>query len=201
MSIWMILRCRGARQRRARSDLRWGSSPISMTILRKHERQAARPPSSFLSPLLQLERFLGRRVYPDVDFLPRRQNDGHRFRMDRPDLFVQFGRRSAKMSLAVSPSFPDGGPARPDAGEEGQRPGLVEGEPNRRAGAVRQHLVLGKTRPRHHAAVLDSEPAWSGRASGMNRISTASTKIPAPVTPIWSSSSRLRTVILHGSVF
>src|SRR4030088_3055082 len=26
-------------------------SPVSITILRKHERQAARPPSSFLSPL------------------------------------------------------------------------------------------------------------------------------------------------------
>jgi hypothetical protein len=35
---------------------------------------------------LQLERFLGWRVHPDVDLLPRRQNDGHRLRVDRPDL-------------------------------------------------------------------------------------------------------------------
>jgi hypothetical protein len=28
--------------------------PIVITILRKHERQAARPPSSFLSPLVPL---------------------------------------------------------------------------------------------------------------------------------------------------
>src|SRR3984893_14530047 len=46
-----------------------------------------------------------------------------------------------------------------DAGKEGQWPGLVEGEPHRRTGAVRQHLLLGKTRPGHHAAVLDFEPA------------------------------------------
>jgi len=38
---------------------------------------------------LQLERFLGWRIHPDVDLLPRRQNDGHCFRVDSPDLVVR----------------------------------------------------------------------------------------------------------------
>jgi hypothetical protein len=89
----------------------------SITILRKHERQAARPPSSFLSPLatifkrivgkrpLELERFLGWRIHPDVDLLPRRQNDGDCFRVDSPDLVVRLGRQKREVSFVVSASF------------------------------------------------------------------------------------------------
>jgi hypothetical protein len=82
---------------------------------------------------LQLERFLGWRIHPDVDLLPRRQNDGHRVRVDRPDLLVRLGRQKREDVICgfAFLHFPDGGPARPDAGKEGQWPGLVEGEPNR----------------------------------------------------------------------
>jgi len=115
---------------------------------------------------LQLERLAGRRGHPEVDLLPRRENHGHRFRMVRANQLVRLGRQERKdviRRLALL-HFPDRGPARPDAGKEGQRPRLVEGEPNCRRGAVRQHLVLGKTRPGHHALVLDPDPAPSGDA-------------------------------------
>ena len=137
------------------------------------EHQPARSPPVFFVPPrddlqrivgqrpLQLERFPGRCIHPGVDFLPRRQNHGHRFRVDRPDLLVRFGRQKREdvdCCLAFL-HFSNRGPARPDSGKEGQWPGLVEGEPNRRTGAIRQDLILGKTRPGHHAAVLDPEPA------------------------------------------
>jgi len=111
-------------------------------------------------------RFLGWRIHPEVDLLPRRQNDGHSIQVDRPNLLVRFGcqEREDVVGRLASLYFPDGGPTRPDAGKEGQRPRLVEGEPNCRRGAVRQHLVLGKTRPGHHALVLDPDPAPSGDA-------------------------------------
>ena len=90
---------------------------------------AARPPSSFLSPLatifselsaLQLERFLGWRVHPNVDLLPRRQNDGHCLRMERPDLLVRSGRQKREDVICCFAflHFPNGGPARPDAGKK-----------------------------------------------------------------------------------
>jgi hypothetical protein len=45
---------------------------------------------------LQLERFLGWRIHPDVDLLPRRQNDGHCFRVDHPDLSIWLGCQKRK---------------------------------------------------------------------------------------------------------
>jgi hypothetical protein len=91
--------------------------PIAITILRKHEtsgREASLiyliPPRDNLGRIagkrpLQLERFLGWRIHPDVDLLPRRQNDGHRFRVDRRDLLFGSVVRNAKISFVVPPSF------------------------------------------------------------------------------------------------
>jgi AMP-binding enzyme len=62
---------------------------------------------------LQLDRFLGWRIHPGVDLLSRRQNDGHRFRVDRRDLLVRLGRQ--KICGFAFLHLPDGGPARPDA--------------------------------------------------------------------------------------
>jgi hypothetical protein len=69
--------------------------------------------------------------------------------------------RNPKMSFVVSPSltFLTDCPARADPGEAGERPGLIERESDRRLAAVRQRLVLAKTRERHDAAMLDAEPA------------------------------------------
>jgi hypothetical protein len=41
--------------------------------------------------------------------------------------------------------FPDGGPSRPDAGKEGQWPGLVEGEPKSGSTSFSEKLVQGTT--------------------------------------------------------
>jgi len=80
---------------------------------------------------LQLECCLGWRIHPDVDFLARRQNDGHRFRMDCPDLLIRFGRQKPEDIICCLAflDFPNRGPTRPDARKEGQWPGIVEGEP------------------------------------------------------------------------
>ena len=61
---------------------------------------------------LQLERFLDRRRHPDLDFLARRQDDGHRFRVIGADQLVRFGRQEGEDvngSLALL-QFPDRGP-------------------------------------------------------------------------------------------
>jgi hypothetical protein len=61
--------------------------PIAITIVRKHETSGREASLIFLIPSrdnlerivgkrpLQLERFLGWRIHPDVDLLLRRQND------------------------------------------------------------------------------------------------------------------------------
>ena len=68
--------------------------------------------------------------------------------------------RNPKRSARHRPflDLPHRGPGRPDAGEEGERPGLVEGEPDRRPRAVGQRLVLGEAGEGHEAAMLGSEP-------------------------------------------
>jgi hypothetical protein len=110
---------------------------------------------------LKLECILRGCSHPQIDFMARRQDHRHCFRMDRADLLVGFGgeepedviRRLAFLDL------PDGRPARPDPSEEGERPGLIEREPYRRLSAVRQCLVPTEAREWHHAAMLDTKPA------------------------------------------
>jgi hypothetical protein len=51
---------------------------------------------------------------------------------------------------------------------------------NRRTRAVRQHLILGKTRPGHHAAVLDSEPAPPMRRFDITDVSDTRIGVFAP---------------------
>src|ERR1700730_9559050 len=51
--------------------------------------------------------------------------------------------------------LPDGGPIRPDAGEAGERPGVVEREPDV---AALSFVELAEGVERHHATVLDAEP-------------------------------------------
>jgi len=74
----------------------------------------------------------------------RRQNDGHRFRVDRPDLLIRFGRQKREDIICCLAFlyFPDRRPTRPDARKEGQWPGIVEGEPNRRTRAVWQDFIF-----------------------------------------------------------
>src|ERR1700730_5347989 len=159
MSIWMILRCRvGSSETRLIGPTALRRRPVrSLSCASMNVRSRGLPhvisPCDNLERIvgkrsLQLERLLGWRIHPDVDLLPRRQNDGHCFRVDSPDLLVRLGRQKREDVICCFAflHFPDGGPARPDAGKEGQWPGLVEGEPNRRTEAS-------------GSAVLDSEPA------------------------------------------
>jgi hypothetical protein len=50
-------------------------------------------------------------------------------------------------------------PPRPDAGEKGERAAVVEREPYRRTGAIRQNLVLSEAGKGYDAATLDAEPS------------------------------------------
>ena len=64
--------------------------------------------------------------------------------MDRPDFLVRFGRQKREdivCGLAFL-YFPDRGPAGSDTRKKGQWPGIVEGEPNRRTGAVPYFLAF-----------------------------------------------------------
>src|ERR1700732_1950065 len=137
MSIWMILRCRAgsaATHLIVPTALRPRPSRPLSCASRTSGREASLifliPPRDNLERIvgkrpLQLERFLGWRIHPDVDLLPRRQNDGHRFRVESPDLLVRLGRQKREdvIGCLAFLRFPDGGPARPDARKEGQRPG------------------------------------------------------------------------------
>src|SRR3546814_1406582 len=55
--------------------------------------------------------------------------------------------------------LPDRRPCGPDSGEEGERPGLGQGEPHRRPRAVGHHLVFREARERPDAPALDAAPA------------------------------------------
>jgi hypothetical protein len=104
---------------------------------------------------------LRRCSHPKINLLARRQDHRHCFRMDRADLLVGFGGEKSENVIRCLAflDLPDGRPARPDPGEAGERPGLIEREPDRQLAAVRQRLVLARTRERHDAAILDAEPA------------------------------------------
>ena len=56
---------------------------------------------------------------------------------------------------------------------------LVECEPHRRAAPVRQMLVLGKARERHHAAAFNPKPAAPMRGADVAHIGNAGIGIPA----------------------
>src|SRR5215212_6179445 len=81
--------------------------------------------------------------------------------MDCSDLAVRLRGQEGKevVRRLTLLDLPHRGPGRPDAGETRQRTHFVECEPDWRAAAVRQHLVLGKACERHRAAMLDPEPA------------------------------------------
>ena len=81
--------------------------------------------------------------------------------MNRPDDRVRLGRQDAEKVIRrfAFPDLPNRRPARPDAGEKGERPAIVEREPNRRPRAVRQNLVFGEARERNDAATFDAEPS------------------------------------------
>jgi hypothetical protein len=66
--------------------------------------------------------------------------------------------RNAKMSFdgLAFLDLPDGGPVSPDAGEAGEGARLVEREPDVAAFDL---VELAKRVKRHHATVLDAEPA------------------------------------------
>src|SRR6202790_907293 len=92
-------------------------SPVSITILRKHERQAARPPSSFLSPLETIFSELsgsglcslsassaGAFIQTSI-FSRAVRTTGIAFGWIAPTSLFGSVVRNAKMSFVVSPSF------------------------------------------------------------------------------------------------
>jgi hypothetical protein len=110
---------------------------------------------------LKFKCFFGWSIHPNVDFIARCQNGGHRFEVDGSDQFVWLGRQKRK-NVVCRLAFlylSDGGPACPDAREESERPRLVEGEPDGRVGAVRLRLVLREAGERHDTAAFNPKPA------------------------------------------
>src|ERR1700732_1264922 len=92
-------------------------SPVSITILRKHERQAARPPSSCLSPLATILSELsgsglcslsassaGAFIQTSISSPPVRTT-AIAFGWNSPTSLFGSVVRKAKMSFVVSPSF------------------------------------------------------------------------------------------------
>src|SRR3984893_5501796 len=141
---------------------------------------------------LQLERFLGWRIHPVVDLLPRRQNDGHCFRVDHPDLLVRLGcqKREDVICGFAFLHFPDGGTARPDAGKDSQGLGVVP--PGVGIGAELTHsttagasTIIMKMRPS-----LLTVMSWAG----LSRVSAESTSGLGNRTFISLSPSRRGSV-------
>ncbi len=81
--------------------------------------------------------------------------------MNRPDDRVRLGRQEAKKVIRrfAFPDLPNRRPPRPDAGKKGERAAIVEREPYRRTGAVRQNLVLSEAGKGDDAATFDAEPS------------------------------------------
>ena len=81
--------------------------------------------------------------------------------MNCPNNRVRLGRQEAEKVVRrfAFPDLPNRPPPRPDAGEKGERAAIVEREPNRRTGAVRQNLVLSEAGKGDHATTFDAEPS------------------------------------------
>ena len=84
--------------------------------------------------------------------------------------------RKPKRSFVISPSrtLRTEVQRRPDPGEEGQRPALVEGEPDVAAGVA---VELAEARERHDAAVLRPEPALPVRRRGVADVGRAAVRL------------------------
>jgi len=110
---------------------------------------------------LQRERLFRRRLQPSPDFFVRRQDDRHCLGMDRCDDDVGLRRQEGEdfVFLLVLFHLPHGFPTRSNAGEKGERPAFIEGEPNWRARAIRQDFVFRERREGNHTTALDAEPS------------------------------------------
>src|ERR1700704_48127 len=155
MSTWMILRWRPGGSAWSRHRPRWSRCLPGWIFLDAagddFERPARKRP-------LQLQDLVRRSRHPGLDFFRRRQNHRHRLGVDGADLGVRLRRKKSE-EVVVSLAFldlPNGGPVGPDAGEAGEGAGLIEREPDVAAFDL---VELAKRVKRHHATVLDAEPA------------------------------------------
>jgi hypothetical protein len=75
--------------------------------------------------------------------------------VNRPNDRVGLGRQEAEKVIPrfAFPDVPNRRPPRPDAGEKGERAAIVDREPYRRTGAVRQNLVLSEAGKGDDAAI------------------------------------------------
>src|SRR5208282_6525067 len=97
------------------------------------------------------------------------------------DQLVRFGREEAEEINGDFPflQFPDRPPLRrPYASEECKRPRLVQGEPDWRPCAIRKRLILGETRERNNAAILNSEPPPPVRGVDVANVRHAWVRLP-----------------------
>jgi hypothetical protein len=81
-----------------------------------------------------------------INLCARSQDGGHGFGVDSGNFSVGFGRQKPKNIIGRLP-FPHlahGTPPRPDAGKARQWPCLVQGEPDRGFGTIRQMFVSEK---------------------------------------------------------
>src|SRR5260370_40783255 len=127
MSTWMILRCRG-------EGPAW-SSFSSVTLLPGRvflDAAGDDPDRPVRKWTLQPEGLVRRGRHPGLDFVRRRQDHGHRLRMDGPGFGVRL-RREEREDVVGGLAFldlPDRRPVGPDAGKAGERTGLVKRKPD-----------------------------------------------------------------------
>ena len=118
----------------------WGDCPVLLGASRHHPELIVRKRP------VQQERLGPRCRHPRLEFFRLGQDRRHGLWVIGADDAVRLGGEEGEQVVGglAFLDLPDRRPARPDAGEEGERPGLVEGEPDGRPRTVRQRLVLGK---------------------------------------------------------
>ena len=121
------------------------------------------------------------------------RNDGHGLRVDRPDDRVGLGRQEAEKVIRrfAFPDLPNRRPPRPDAGEKGEWAAIVEREPYRRTGAVRQNLVSSEAGEGDHATTF-----WMPRAiAASGTISTLRMSATPRICPFAGDGECLRAAM------
>ncbi len=125
---------------------------------------------------LQLEGLVRRRGHPGFDFIGRRQDHGHRLRVDRADFGVRL-RREKRVDVVGGLAFldlPDRRPVGPDAGEAGEGTALMKREPDIAALGL---VELAERVERYHAAVFDAEPTSPVLARHVTDVGRAAVRI------------------------
>ncbi len=123
---------------------------------------------------------MGRLREPKVELALLGQDDRHRLRVHGLHDGIRLGGEKAVEVIRrfAFLELPYRRPGRPDPREDGERPVLAQGEPDRLFGPVGKRVVLGEARERDQAPVLDAEPAPPVRGSGVADVGDAGVRLP-----------------------